>query len=665
MPEAIGSDQCSATFTVIFQPGDVVVPGVPVGETLLRAAARSDVFLPSPCAGAGSCGRCVVQVESGEVKSEPSAKISSADWDRGARLACHSRVMGDVVVRVPEAASEKLGHRKVAQARSPWMRGRLLDASGSSVVERLPVADFPVRLVRLVLLPPSVADRTSDLERFETGLCEKLGVTGVRVRVNVIQRLPEALREADWEVTAVVRACRGGGDKWEVVGVRPGSDGPAVCVAALDLGTTTVWGQMFDVETGRIVAAAAAFNQQIQYGDDVISRMVRAGEPGGKDRLAAAAVATIREVLEEMSSVCDGEPGSIEHVVVAGNTTMISLLLGIDTHHLRMEPYVPPFASLAPVPASALGLGPPVSPAAVVKILPAVGSYVGGDVVAGLLASGIADGDDVCLYLDVGTNGEAVIGNREWLLATSCSAGPAFEGGGLRHGMRAVSGAVESVTVDPATLQVGVLTIDDAPPLGICGSGVIDAVAELLKNGIVLPNGRFDPESDSAGLREAEGRWEFVLVPAEFSATGSDIVLTESDVDNVIRAKAAMFAGVTTLLRAVSLEWTDLKRIVVAGAFGRHLRVAEATAIGLFPELDPERFEFLGNGSLLGARAVALSQRMGERAEHVASLMNNVELSDNAVFHEEYMAAMFLPHTDLTRFPSLGQLLSAGEGANG
>ena len=645
-----------AVYSVTFQPGNVLVAEVPAGETLLRAAARAEFFLPSPCAGAGSCGKCLVQIEAGKVKAERTASIDSDDWERGMRLACVSRVVGDVVVRVPEGTAPDAARRSGAATLNAGTRGRLLEAARTSLPERVREFDPPVRVLLVALTAPSAEDRVSDLARLRTALVEQLGTDEVSVSVAVMQTLPQVLRTAQWKVAAVVLAVNGG---WQVIRVQADDGSAGSYLAVVDVGTTTVWGQLLDGRSGQVLATAAAFNQQIRYGDDVISRMVRAREPGGKERLQTAAVGTITEVLGELVIQTGVAHGSIDYLVVAGNTTMTCLLLGIETHHLRLEPYVPPFDSLAPVPASVLGLGTPLSPDALVETLPVVGSYVGGDIVAGIVASGIAEGDEVSLYLDIGTNGEVVIGNREWLLATSCSAGPAFEGGGLRHGMRAVAGAVESVTIDRETMEPGILTIDDAPPLGICGSGVIDAVAELLKTGILLSSGRFDPGSSAPGLRQYGGRWEFVLVPAEYSATGADIVLTEADIDNVVRAKAAMFAGVTTLLRAVSLDWEDLDRIVVAGAFGRHLRPAQAMAIGLFPELDLDRFEFLGNGSLLGARAVARSRMMGQRAVEVASLMNNIELSDNPLFQEEYMAAMFLPHTEMGRFPSMKRVLSS------
>lgn len=567
-----------------------------------------------------------------------------------------SRVVSDVVVEVPPSTHLWAGGADARPEPLGRVSVRLLEAIDSQAVSATWAIDPPVRKVPLSLTPPTPSIRLSDLARVREALCRALDVEHIRIPIETVRELPQALRSGDWTITATICHFDGG---WEVTRIQAGEDVAPPCLAAIDLGTTTVWGQLLDGFTGVVLASAASFNQQIVFGEDVISRMVRAQEAGGRDQLQQAAIATVNEVLEEMAAHAGLAPTSVDYVVVSGNSVMLCLLLGVETRYLRLEPYVPPLDTAPVVKAASLGTGILSAPGAMLKTLPVVGSYVGGDIVAGVVASGMADESGTCLYLDVGTNGEVVIGDRDWLLAASCSAGPAFEGGGLRHGMRATSGAVESVAIDRETLEVSVLTVDDAPPLGICGSGVIDAVAELLRTGLLLANGRFDAEASAPGLRTVGDRLEFVIVPAEFSGTGSDIVLTEADVDNVIRAKAAMFAGVSALLKTVSLDWSDLRRVIIAGAFGRHLRVNEATTIGLLPELDCSRLEFLGNGSLLGARAVALSRDMERKAEGVAAIMNNVELSDNPVFHEEYMAAMFLPHTDMSKFKGVERMLSS------
>jgi uncharacterized 2Fe-2S/4Fe-4S cluster protein (DUF4445 family) len=289
---------------------------------------------------------------------------------------------------------------------------------------------------------------------------------------------------------------------------------------------------------------------------------------------------------------------------------------------------------------------------------PSVSSYVGGDIVAGIVGSGVFETEKITLYIDIGTNGEVVIGNKEWLIATSCSAGPAFEGGGIKHGMRATDGAIETVEIDPTTFEPTILTVADLEPIGICGSGVIDAVAELLKAGVISQNGRFKTGLDTWRVRENDGANEYVLVEAELSGSGEEIVVTEADIDNLVRAKGAVFAGIKTLLESVGLDWPDLEQIYVAGGFGKHLRIEQAQSIGLFPEVDVDKFTFLGNGSLLGARLVSFSKDMMRAAKQVAMTMTIVELSDNQTFMDHYMAAMFLPHTDMVYFPEMERILA-------
>ncbi|MBN1632040.1 MAG: DUF4445 domain-containing protein [Thermoleophilia bacterium] len=461
-------------------------------------------------------------------------------------------------------------------------------SSGVSLVERLPAADFPVRLVDIVV-ESSIKDKKSDRAEVEDALCEALGAADITIPIPVIRDLGETLREADGKVTVTVRSASGTGEKWEVTRVRPAADAAPWYVAVLDIGPVTVWGQLLDGETGRVVVTAAA--------------------------------GSAREALDKMGSRCGAAQESIEHVVVAGGTSSVLRFLGPEAREREVDPHAPPWADLSSVSVSTLELGPFVCARAVVKAVPAVSESVGGDIVAGVLVSGAANVADLCLYVDMGPDGAAVVGNRERLVVTPLAAGGVFEGVGLSHGMAAVSGAIERVTIDPATLQSTVSTIDDGVPRGICGSGVMDTVAGLLATGVVTREGRFAPDSGSPSLKERGGRLEYVLVPAGCSSSASDIVLAESDVEKVMQATAAMVAEMTALLESVSVEWDDLRKVVIGTISGRFLIASQLVSLGVFPEIDPAHFEFVGNGSLLGARAVATSRRLEGRAEQVASLM--------------------------------------------
>ena len=641
-------------YTLTFQPGDVVVADVPRGESILRAAMQADIHINASCGGSGSCGKCRIKVVSGEVESERSSKVSDDEWADGIRLACRSHVLSDIEVFIPETS--RMGDASVLERELRGERkGRLLTPAELESLVTGWTLDPVVKKLCMQMTPPSEGDNLNDLARFKKALKDNFGLTNTSVDSIWIRNMPHVLRDQDWLVTATVVDTSYG---YKVIELESGSHCNRDFSVVLDIGTTTVWGQLLDLNEGTTVAQASRYNKQISYGDDVITRIVFSQKKDGRETLQQAIVDTINEIVDELVEKGGIQREEITHMVAAGNTTMTCMLVGIDPKYLRMAPYVPPADFIPPVRAVNLGKGIKVGRHVHVHTFPSVASYVGGDIVSGILGSGIFDTEQITLYIDIGTNGEVVIGNKEWLIATSCSAGPAFEGGGIKHGMRATEAAIETVRVDPTTYEPTLLTIGDVKPIGICGSGIIDAVAELLKAGVLSQNGKFDMSLPTARLRETEGANEYVIVEAEFSGTGEDIVINEADIDNLVRAKAAIFAGIMTLLESVALDWADLEQIYVAGGFGKHLRIEQAQAIGLFPEVNMDTFTFVGNGSLLGARLVSFSKDMLKAAEQVARMMTNVDMSDNQVFMDRYVAAMFLPHTDMTYFPTMDAILS-------
>lgn len=619
----------------------------------MRAALEAGLDMVAPCGGTGACGRCRVRIIKGSVECDPSPVLTAEEWQEGWRLACSARVVSDVECEVPDAS-------RLAESR---VRDTLASGEGHALMVSKRVEDLlgrrplvpVVRVLSMQLEPPSARDNLNDLARFRKALSDQFALTNVSVDSIWIRNMPAVLRQENWLVTATVVNTPYG---YKVINLESGARTDEAYAVALDIGTTTVWGQLLDLNRHSVLAEASAHNQQIRYGEDVISRVVYSQGPGRREALQQAVVDSINDVLDQLIAATGVERGRISHIMAAGNTTMTCLLVGIDPKYLRLQPYVPPADFVPPVRAVNLGDGIHVGRHVHVYTFPTVASYVGGDIVSGVVGAGLTETEKITLYLDIGTNGEAVVGNREWMIAASCSAGPAFEGGGLRHGMRASSGAIEAVRIDPITLEPSILTVGDKAPLGICGSGIIDTVAELLKAGIIGQNGRFNPDLKSSRVRRLEGTTEYVLVEAAYSGTGADIVVTESDIDNVIRAKAAMFAGVQTLLQSVMLSWNDLEQIMIAGGFGRYLRLEQAMALGLFPELPHDRFTFVGNGSLLGAALGSFSIDMLKTAHAVALMMTNVELSDNQRFVDNYMAANFLPHTDMSLFPEMERKLA-------
>ena len=640
------------THTITFQPGDIVCDGVPHEANLLRVALLEGVHINASCGGTGACGKCKVEIMEGEFEGGKSAKLSDEDYKTGLRLACRVKVMGDLTVAIPEES--RMGDAvALTHARRPGP-GRVLTAQDLEELVSGWKVDPVVKKYALKLEPPDAANNINDLDRLKLALKAQHGIGDVSVDFHVVRDLPLMLRLEDWLVT-VTLVERQKGPK--VIQVVPGDRTAEDYSIVLDIGTTSIYAQLLDLKEGKTVAEASEYNGQISYGDDVITRIVYSQKAGGRKKLQEAVVQTISTVIEKVLEKGGVDRCQVSHMVAAGNTVMTHLLTGVNPKHIRIAPYIPAATFLPPVRAGHLGID--VCDHVFLYTFPCVSSYVGGDIVSGIIGSGVFQTDKVTLYIDIGTNGEAVVGNREWLVATSCSAGPAFEGGGIEHGMRATRGAIEAVQIDPNTGEPHILTIGGKKALGICGSGIIDAIAELLEAGIIGQNGKFREAKEGEWLRRnADGLWEYVLVRGEYTAAGQDIVITEPDIDNLMRAKGAIFAGITTLLNSVGMDLDAVEQVYVAGGFGKYLQVDRAAAIGLFPELDPERFTFVGNGSLLGARLVSFSKDMQQSAEEVARTMTNIELSDNQFFMDEYMASLFFPHTNMQWFPRMEKILN-------
>ncbi|TFH40528.1 MAG: DUF4445 domain-containing protein, partial [Chrysiogenales bacterium] len=513
----------------------------------------------------------------------------------------------------------------------------------------------PIVKMAVTVDPPTTGDNASDLTRTLRALKRLPGHGSVTVDFHATRLLPDALRDGTWTVTATLlhEDPREPGNEGtsRVIRFEPGDTASRHYAVAIDVGTTTLCGELIDLGTGDIAAAASDYNGQNGYGDDVITRMVYARKPEGRESLRKAVIGTINGIIDELTATSGADRSDISLVTVAGNTVMIHLLLGLDTRHLRAAPYTQVLSQTPFLGAAELGIN--LGEHALLRALPMVASYVGGDITAGGLATGLHRRDTNSLFIDIGTNGEIVLGNAEWLVTASCSAGPAFEGGGIRHGMRATFGAIEEIRIDPETCEAVVFTIVNVKPKGICGSGIITIVAELLECGILEPNGRFSQGLPPSRLREGRDGMEFILVGAEQSGIDGEIVITEADIDNFMRAKGALYAGYMTLLESVGLDRNDLDEIIIAGAFGGYIDIEKSIIVGLFPDLPLDRFSFIGNGSLAGARLCALSGTMLDEVEGIAARMTNFELSENRSFMDHYVASLFFPHTEMRNFPTV------------
>jgi uncharacterized 2Fe-2S/4Fe-4S cluster protein (DUF4445 family) len=466
------------------------------------------------------------------------------------------------------------------------------------------------------------------------------------------------MRREDFQVTATLDFAQRRSRNPRLVNIEPGDTTGKHFALAVDIGTTTVWVQLLDLAKGKIIGQAADYNGQMAYGDDVISRIVYSQKEGGLKTLQKAVAATINNIIKGLLKRHRLLVEEISHLTLAANTTMTHLFNAIDPKYIRLAPYTPAACHIPPVRARHLGLDLPEH--VFIYTVSSVSSYVGGDIVAGALGSGIYKEPKLTLYIDIGTNGEIVIGNQEWLACAACSAGPAFEGGGIRFGMRAAKGAVEEASVNPQTAEPMFLTIDLAKPKGICGSGLINLLASLLEAGIVLPNGKFRDDLDTPHIRSGPDGLEYVLAWGGETESGEDLTISEVDIDNLMRAKGAMFAGYLTLLESVGLRLKDIEQVILAGAFGNFINIENSIAIGLMPDLPRENFQFVGNGSLTGATLLAFSRDLLEEERRVADMMTNFELSETPGYMDHYIASLFLPHTQEEYFPTITERLRAG-----
>ncbi|MEW5985734.1 MAG: ASKHA domain-containing protein [Chloroflexota bacterium] len=659
---------------------------VPTGALLTEAARLAGVEISQPCGGQGRCGRCLVQIANGGVRRRSTLRLTQADVQQGFALACQAVVEGNATILVPP--QEKVERR--------------LSTDRTAAKVTVPVGyDYgrhqTVRRIPLTLNPPSMTDQTDDWSRLQLALRQQAGLNDVHTSLAVLKKIGPTLRQSDWQVTAVLDtipppippsphpgllenprlSAPSAFYSPRLIDVYAGHaalDAP-LWGAAVDIGTTTVTVWLVDLVSGEAQAQAAEYNGQIERGEDVISRIIYASKNNGRaEGLRRLVLDTInglletvcqrvkRENLASFAPLREPSPAEIMKVSVVGNSTMMHLFLGIPAASIRLSPFVTAVNSPPLLRAQEVGLC--IHPEATVDCLPGVASYVGADITAGVLSSGLDDSDQVSLFLDIGTNGETALGSREWLVSCACSAGPAFEGAGVVHGMRATRGAIEEVWINSQSYEPTCRVIGGGRPRGLCGSGLLSLIAELFVNGLLDRAGHFDPTRPTGRIRSGEHGLEYVVAWASETQHGRDVVLTAVDVDNLLRAKAAIYAGFTVLADSVGFPLETVDRVLIGGAFGQYINVEKAVEIGLLPDLPWERFHFLGNTAVKGAYLALLDHQARARIEAIARRMTYVELSADNTFYDAFTSALFLPHTDSGRFPSftpsLALLLAGG-----
>ncbi|MCK8816886.1 ASKHA domain-containing protein [Natroniella sulfidigena] len=633
---------------VKFVPDQIEIEAEP-GTNLLELAVDAGVELKAVCGGSGSCGKCQLIIEDGEVEVLDQGNLSPDKLKRGYVLACKTEIKGDLIVEIPPES--RLSKHQVFIEEEVEEREDILTEEELAATQKLKL-DPIYRQIELELNQPSLTDNVSDLERLQIELNRDRDLSSLQASLPVMKDLASHLRANDWKTQVSLSKL---GDNYEITELKSLDDPKVDYGLAVDIGTTTVVVELVDLATGKVAAREGSYNKQANYGDDVISRINFAKEnEGGLAKLNQAVIGTMNSLIDEIVSQQEIEQSQIKTAVLAGNTTMIHLLLEIDPNNIRLEPYIPTVSFVPPLRAKELNLK--IKEDGLIHCLPGVSSFVGGDISSGTLAAEIADRDGITLFIDIGTNGELVLGNKEWLMTCSCSAGPAFEGGGITYGMRAMSGAIEMFDINPETYEVKYSTIGDVPPIGICGSGLINLLALLKDVGIIGRSGKFDEELEHERLRDGEYDKEFVLVWADEAGIEEDIVISENDIKNLLRSKGAVYAGIRMMLNSMALTEEFIDQVLIAGGFGNYINLDDALKIGLLPDLPLDKFKFIGNTSLKGARMSLLSEDKFEEVQEIAKKMTYLELSAENYsqdFMDEFVSAQFIPHTDLNLFPSV------------
>ena len=620
------------------------------GDNLLELARRANVAIDAPCSGNGSCGKCRVKLIEGEVETFPSRHITDDEYEAGWRLSCNCKVLTDCTVFVPDIASAYQSRMKTADLSSPKEIAIFEDCQ-AQLRESGIHFENPYRAVVVEMAEPTLDDTMPDNERLAWAVQEATGAAKVEIPFTVMVKMASVLRENNWNV-CVKGALRD--DTFRCMEISAPED-TSIVGCAIDIGTTTVTMVLTDLTSGRLLAKGSSGNGQIRYGADVINRIIEQGRPGGKKKLQDAIIKeTLNPIIINLCKAANISARSILQLCVGANTTMNHLFVGVDAESVRMEPYIPSFFGWEGLLAGDLKL--PANPLAPVIIAPNIGSYVGGDITAGTLATMMWDKDEMTLFIDLGTNGEIVFGNRDFLMSCACSAGPAFEGGDISCGMRATDGAVEAVTIDKDSMEPDLTIVGDAgqKPVGICGSGIIDIISELFRTGIIDAKGLFVREGKRV-KRDEHGMGRYVLAFAEQSETGREVSINEVDIDNFIRAKGAIYSGIDTLLQSVDMTPECIDQVMVAGGIGSGINMKNAINIGMLPDVELEKYKYIGNSSLTGAYAMVMSDEANAKCHEVGANMTYLELSTYPGYMDSFVAACFLPHTDASLFPNSKQ----------
>ncbi len=621
-----------------------IIQKVRKGTTLFDTLEEAGIQLVTDCGGDGTCGKCKVKIVKGNFMPHKHVELNEDDIKNNIQLACLISVENDLQIYVPN--SVRLNRYEIKNEKKTCI-------GYGNVFKTIPftVSFTPLCYKKTLSFdPPTINNNSADLERIKLKLCSETGKKDIHCSLSTIEKIPDTARESGNNVEIHLYEEKNTIDIIEISG---NIENTACCGLAVDIGTTTAAIQLINNEDGSIIAEKSVYNQQMSYGADVITRIIFAAKKNGLQRMREKIVATVNNLIELLLAETNINQKFIHSCSISGNTTMQHLFFGINPKYIREAPYVPAVLNYPRLNGKDTRLH--INPHAPVYVTPGISSYVGGDITAGVLYSGMNRSKKLTLLVDLGTNGEIVLGNSEWMTACACSAGPAFEGSGIKCGMRAVPGAIDKIYYGKNQKELDYSVLGGNKPEGVCGSAMIDLLAGLYFTGIIDQKGNILEDKNNRILRKCQKKYEFVIVNGKETAHGNDIILQQADIDNLIRTKGAIWAGITTLLQAVEIQPSEIERVVVAGSFGHYINCENAILIGMFPDIPVDKFEFIGNASLYGAAMTLISSDLRNEIEKISRKITNVELSAYPGYMDEFVASLFIPHTESGQFPSFIQ----------
>ncbi|MBC6695636.1 DUF4445 domain-containing protein [Terrisporobacter mayombei] len=625
-----------------------------VGENLLDLARKADIFIDAPCNGSQSCGKCKVKLLDGKCDTEKNIHISDYEWEQGYILACATKVTEDIVVDVPSKLSSSMHGMKI-EGSDKKVDKDLFDRAKKLIDDNGISYNTNIEKKYIELEAPSLDDNISDVDRLERQVRQDFGIEGIDFRLDILRKMPKVLRENNFKVTLTYVRKK---NKITILNIESGNREGELYGLAIDIGTTSVVVCLVNLITNEVIEKASSGNAQIRYGADVINRIVFAVRKDNLEIMRKAIVEdTLNPLIESIYEKTGIDKNNVIRAVISGNTTMSTLFLGIYPDYLRLEPYIPPYLKSPRLMGEDVGLN--INQSALIYLSPNVASYVGGDITAGVLSAGIWASEENTLLIDLGTNGEIVFGNKDFMMCCACSAGPAFEGGGISCGMRASAGAIEKVSIDKDTLEPKLTIIGDCNPIGICGSGIIDLICQMLLKGVIDRRGKIQKDLNNRRVRFNEHEiGEYVLAfKDDYEGLENDLVVNEVDIDNFIRAKGAIYSGASVLLESLGMDFEVIDKVYIAGGIGNNLDIENSILIGLLPDVDRSKFQYIGNSSLVGSYLALISSDAKHKLEEIGSQMTYVELSVYPTYMDEFVSACFLPHTNIDSFPTVKEIL--------